>query len=92
MKDQQERAELSLDQLSPSALSAAIRGGTINWGRHGSSEDHIRYAEPVPTWLRRRCRCGCKRRATHSGMANGVALTHGCELTIRRWVRTGSRT
>ena len=41
----------------------------------------------VPSRMRRRCHCGCKRRATHTGLANGIAMTHGCELYIRRWVR-----
>lgn len=80
---------MDLDKLSPAALSAAMRGGTLNWGRHGSSIDHVRYAEPAPSESRRRCHCGCKRRATHAGMANGVALTMGCELAMARWVRGG---
>lgn len=76
-----------LNKLSPSALAAAMRGGTQEWGLHGSAIDHVRYAEPVPAKSRRRCHCGCKRRATHNGMANGVALTDGCELAMARWVR-----
>lgn len=36
---------------------------------------------------RRRCWCGCKRRATHKGFADGVALTTGCEVYVRRWLR-----
>jgi len=34
-----------------------------------------------------RCRCGCKRRATHIGLADGFGMMSGCELTVRRWVR-----
>ena len=79
-----------LNKLSPTALSAALRGGTQDWGQYGSSIDHVRYAEPVDSKSRRRCHCGCKRRATHVGMANGLALTEGCELAVARWVRTGS--
>ncbi len=53
-----------------------------------SSTAHRRYIEPVKT--RRRCWCGCKQRATHQGMANGVALTAPlCEFAGRRWVRDG---
>ena len=78
-----------LNNLSPTALSAAMRGGTTAWGQYGSSIDHVRYAELAPSKSRRRCHCGCKRRATHSGMANGVALTMGCELLMARWVRGG---
>ena len=76
----------NLDTLSPSALKAAMQGGTDNWGRHGSADKHIRYSEPIPSVSRRRCHCGCKQRATHLGMANGVALMNGCELSIARWV------
>lgn len=67
-----------------------MQGGTEGWGRHGSSLTHMRYAQPVDPRSRQRCRCGCKRRATHLGMANGVALASGCELAVARWVKTGS--
>ena len=36
---------------------------------------------------RRRCDCGCGRRATHVGTANGIAMMSGCELQVARWVR-----
>lgn len=80
--------ERNISKMTPSARSAAMRGGMDGWGRIGSV-DHVRYAEPVPSTSRRRCYCGCKRRATHYGMANGMALTTACELTVRRWVRDG---
>jgi len=76
-----------LKTLSPAALSAAMRGGTNRWGQWGSQDDHVRYAEPMESRSRRRCSCGCKRRATHKGMANGVCLRSGCDLSIRRWVK-----
>src|SRR4051794_9753639 len=76
-----------LDDLSPPALSAAMRGGTAGWGQHGSMTEHVRYAEPVDARSRRRCHCGCRKRATHRGMANGVCLTMGCELFVRGWVK-----
>ena len=76
-------------KLSPSALKAAMRGGTEAWGRWASATDHVRYAEPVDSRSRRRCHCGCDRRASHRGMANGICLTTGCELRIARWVKTG---
>jgi hypothetical protein len=78
-----------LNKLSKSALSAAMRGGTAAWGVMGSSIEHVRYAEPIKS--RKKCLCGCEGKRTHAGMANGVCLTSGCELTIRRWVKTGSR-
>lgn len=78
-----------LNSLSPAARSAAMRGGVDGWGQVGSSSRHIRYMEPKPSKARRRCHCGCKRRATHYGCANGVTLISGCELRIRRWVKTG---
>lgn len=78
-----------LNDLSPAALSAAMRGGRDGWGRRGSSIDHIRYAQPIRAASRRRCYCGCKKRATHIGMANGVGLMSGCELSVARWVKSG---
>jgi hypothetical protein len=81
---------VDLHKLSKAARSAAMRGGTGAWGQHGDVRRHVRYAEPVTPTSRRRCRCGCNRRATHYGMANGVAMTVACELAIRRWVRSGS--
>lgn len=45
--------------------------------------------QPIDGASRRRCPCGCQQRATHNGMANGVALMHGCELRVRRWVKYG---
>lgn len=76
---------VDLNNLSPSALSAAIRGGTDNWGEWGSAEEHVRYAEPIKS--RRKCYCGCEGLITHNGMANGVSLIQGCELSINRWAR-----
>ena len=76
-----------LNTMSPAARSAAMRGGMDGWGQYGSSDKHIRYMEPKPSTSRRRCQCGCKRRATHLGMVNGIGLCSGCELSIRRWVK-----
>lgn len=62
-----------------------------SWGTHGSSIEHQRYAHRITGRIgRRKCDCGCGRRSTHTGCANGVALTSGCELAIRRWVRDGT--
>jgi len=80
---------MDLTKLPPAARSAAMRGGTKNWGTHGSSTEHVRYALPVRPTSRKRCSCGCNRRATHRGMANGVCLFRGCELSVRRWIKTG---
>lgn len=77
----------NLNNLSPAALAAAMRGGTAGWGSHGSSVDHVRYMEPLES--RRLCRCGCRKRETYIGKANGVGLASGCELSVMRWVRTG---
>lgn len=54
----------------------------------GSVHHHARYmvaAEKTPR--RRMCGCGCRKRVTHRGMCNGVCLTEGCELQVRRWVK-----
>ena len=79
---------VDLNQLAASALKAALLGGTDEWGRAASIRD-VRYSEAYPKGYRRRrmCRCGCGKRSTHMGMAKGVALYSGCELTVARWVR-----
>lgn len=74
-----------LNKLSPAALQAALTTGTAGWGQRGSATEHKLYAEPISS--RRRCRCGCKTRITHVGMANGVALAQGCELSVRRFIK-----
>ena len=56
-----------------------------NWA---SATEHKRDTWPAPD-KRRKCHCGCGRRATHIGGTNGLALTGGCELSMRRWVRDG---
>lgn len=76
-----------LNKLPPAALKAAMQGGTAGWGQWGSAREHVRYMQPTEPTSRRRCSCGCKRRATHLGMANGVCLTSGCELSMQRWTK-----
>ncbi len=73
-----------LAKLSPTALAAAMKGGTEGWGRWGSSRDHVRYCDPsqVPPRSRRKCQCGCGKRSTHHGCANGITLMTGCELAV----------
>jgi hypothetical protein len=57
------------------------------YGRYGSAIEHQRYIQRTSKPSRRRCGCGCNGRVTHAGMANGLCLTSGCELSMRRWVR-----
>jgi hypothetical protein len=78
-----------LNSLTPAALSAAMRGGTEEWGQRASAKEHIRYVDPIVPRLRRRCDCGCGKRATHTGKANGIALIDGCEFSMHRWVSQG---
>lgn len=61
------------------------------FGQWGSSVVHERYLVPLSSTSRRRCSCGCGTRSTYGGTANGLGLTSGCELSMRRWVRTGRR-
>lgn len=68
-----------LNELSPAALKAAMRTGTAEWGQRASAFEHAMYVEPVQS--RRRCRHdGCRKRITHNAMANGIALSSGCEF------------
>lgn len=49
---------------------------------------HARTIEPVESRSRARCWCGCKRRGTHVGKANGMCMTAPmCEMQAHRWRR-----
>ncbi len=74
MSDPVTKRELRAMDLSP--------GG---WGQVGAAT-MTRYSKPARPRSRRRCPW-CHRRATHVGMANGVALTSGCEWHVAVWVR-----
>jgi hypothetical protein len=83
---------VNLTKLSPTALKAAMNGGTAGWGQIASANDHVRYMDPWPEGRRKgrcRCPCGCGKLITHVGKANGLALMDGCELRVARWVRNG---
>lgn len=84
---------VDLNELSPRALAAAMRSGTHQWGTSGGISGHALYFELRPKKRGRqpKCHCGCNGPKTHTGKANGVALTSGCELYIRRWVKKGGR-
>lgn len=58
------------------------------WGTYGNAAAHTRYAKQITTrGGRSKCDCGCGGRVTHTGMANGLGMTSGCEWSIRQWVR-----
>lgn len=42
----------------------------------------------LPETSRMRCPCGCERRATHYGAAKECTMMVGCELYVRRWVKS----
>jgi hypothetical protein len=66
-------------------------GSPGGWGQVADSTTMPRYAELMPGRYRnrRRCDCGCEGKASHTGMVNGLGMTSGCELSIRRWARSG---
>ena len=81
---------MSVKDLSPAALAAYMRGGSAEWGQWGSIVHHALYVEPIGKSRRRNCLCGCRKRSTHRLMANGVCMSTGCELHMRRLARQGS--
>jgi hypothetical protein len=48
-----------------------------------------RHCHPLPPQYRNRraCHCGCGKRATHVGVADGIALMDGCGWSVRRWAK-----
>lgn len=38
---------------------------------------------------RRKCYCGCGGKRSHGGYADGIAMTGGCEWSMRYWVNHG---
>ena len=79
---------MKLNELSGAALSAAMKGGTHEWGQRGSSIDHIGYIEKQDARGQHylKCRCGCGQKAKFRAMFNGVCLYEGCELSTHRRV------
>lgn len=71
--------------MRKSRKQAAAEASPGYWGKWGA-DSMKRYAQPVRPRSRKRCHCGCKRRATHAGVANGVALMSGCQFSTGRWV------
>lgn len=69
---------------------AASPGG---WELAGNAATDPRHMELMPGRIRNRsrCGCGCKGKASHTGFANGLAMTSGCEWSMRLWVREGYR-
>jgi hypothetical protein len=76
-----------LNKLSPEALKAAMMGGTEEWGSWGSAQHHELYVQVNKAMSRRKCHCGCGGRKTHGAFANGIILSGGCELSMRRWAK-----
>ena len=81
---------IDLNKLSKPALAAAMRGGTVEWGKRASVFEHIGYVEPQDARRGhyRKCRCGCGGKAKFRAMFNGICMYEGCELSVHRFVKT----
>lgn len=81
-----------LKNLSPTALAAAMRGGTAEWGTRASIAEHVGYVEPQDArgghYLK--CHCGCQQKAKFRAMFNGICMMEGSELAVRRFIKHGS--
>ena len=76
------------DHPESAGETKAMLSSPGEWGTFGSAREHQRYAKPIDS--RKRCPwcpTGQRKRVTHTGMANGVALTSGCEWHVAVWVR-----
>lgn len=74
--------------MSDNERARAAALGQAGWGQHASTQQR-RYAAEASD-RRRKCHCGCGGRATHVGMANGLALMSGCHWHVRLWVKDPS--
>lgn len=85
---------VELNKLSPAALGAAMKTGTESWGMAASIKDHATWAEPQDARKGhyKKCHCGCGKKAKWRLMANGICMGEGCELSVRRWVKTFTAT
>jgi hypothetical protein len=68
-------------------LLAAPGDGLTYHGGGGGGAQHRYMRRIVGRGGRRSCYCGCLRRCSHLGMADGVCLMSGCEWSVRQWVR-----
>jgi hypothetical protein len=80
---------MDFNSLSPQALAAAMRSGTVEWGTRASIMEHVGYVERQnargPNYLK--CRCGCGQKAKYRAMFNGICMSEGCELAMWRFVK-----
>lgn len=80
---------VDLNKLSPRALSAAMKGGTKEWGERASIHEHVGYVERQtargPNYLK--CHCGCGQKAKYRAMFNGICMSEGCEMAMHRFAR-----
>jgi hypothetical protein len=80
-----------MDERDEAMIDRAIErvaGKIGDWARFGYVEG-VHSMTPRPAGSGRRCDCGCKSRATHFGLSDGLVMMSGCELRVRRWVRDG---
>lgn len=77
--------------MSPAAMRAAMKGGTVEWGQRASIKEHVGYVEKQDArgghYLK--CRCGCGGKAKYRAMFNGICMSEACELSAHRFVKTG---
>jgi hypothetical protein len=69
----------------------AAAAGQPEWGTMADASTMGRYMKLYPGRYRnrRRCHCGCGGKQSHGGYVNGLAMTGGCEWSMRIWVRDG---
>lgn len=86
MTEPSERDRRTMEREGAKArLAGKVGDDGTRWGSVSGSRSMV----SAPSTSRRRCSCGCKGRATRVGLGDGLALTEGCELSMRRWVRDG---
>jgi hypothetical protein len=69
----------------------AQAAGQPAWGTIANAQTMQRYTKLLPGRYRNRRKCpwGCGGKQSHGGYVNGLAMTGGCEWSMRRWVKFG---
>lgn len=84
-------APMSKTALSHESSSRATAPSPRSVAAVGDAVNGYRSMKLLPGRFRnrRKCYCGCGGKQSHGGYADGIAMTGGCEWSMRYWVNHG---